>query len=107
MSIQDLISGLYQRVDDFLDRDDVAAVMDEQALAEAAELEDANDEDDEPDLAVPAAVGWLFWCRFLAMDRGPHMAPLAMALDRFLPVREHYPESLPEILLAALELIDS
>jgi tetratricopeptide (TPR) repeat protein len=95
---EQLIASLLRRIDAFLEHDDVDAVLAPEAAAEAEALADATDPDS------VAAVAWWYWCRYFAGD--PNLDSVSAYLERFLALRPEHPEAVPELLAAALDLLD-
>ena len=84
-------TSLTRRIRAFLERSDAEAVTSRRAREEACETSNR------------AEAGWLFWCRYLAIDGLRRADELAEAVDRLLPLD---PEKWPDALRAALGTID-
>lgn len=99
MTRNQLLSALTERLMHFLDEEDVNAVLDEKAAAQArrlAMIAESATAAGQPDVASHTVLALLHWYRFQILPAGDDMADLNAALPHFRAISASDSESIPE-----------
>jgi hypothetical protein len=95
MPMEDLIASLADRIRAF-EKGDPTAVLDDQALAEAADLWQQAAADDGIPVDVAQVVAWLHWYRSMVLPEDQDQEELQTALKVFAAIVEVAPDLVPE-----------